>query len=93
MLVKILGILDLLAAIIFFLSTLINFIPDKLIIIIAGYLIIKGAIFAIMLDIASILDIISGAMIYLSTLITLHPLIVFFVCLFIIQKAFFSMVS
>jgi len=94
MLIKILGIADITAALIFFISTIFSFIPQKIIIIISVYLIIKGIIFAIMLDIASIIDIIAGTIILSSIYVSatlMHPIIVFIVCFFLIQKGIFSL--
>lgn len=93
MIVKILGILDILAALSFWLSAVFNIIPDSLILLIAIYLIVKGIIFIISQDIASILDILSGLIIYASLSFNLPFFISLIVVLFLIQKGIFSLIA
>lgn len=93
MLVKILGVGDLLAALIFLLSALVGFIPDKLIWIVGLYLVIKGIAFALILDFTSFFDIAAGIVILLSLAIPLHMVIVAIVCLYLIQKGIFSLLA
>jgi len=93
MIIKIFGILDLIAAIIFGLSYYFHFIPKTIIFIIAGYLIIKGAIFLFSKDIASIIDVGCGIVILLSIFLSISNLIFIITLIFLIQKGVFSLLS
>ena len=93
MIIKIFGVLDLIAAIIFGLSYYFNFIPRTMMFIIAGYLIVKGAIFLFAMDIASVIDVVCGLIILLSIFISISPLIFIITLIFLIQKGLFSLVS
>lgn len=91
MMVKILGILDILAAIIFWLFGMFYIIPSTIILIIAFYLLVKGILFLISLDIASILDIIASIFIFVSLNFVLPKVIVIIIVLYLIQKGIFSL--
>jgi len=90
---KILGSLDLVAAMVFYLAESFNLFATKTILIIGIYILVKGILFVITMDLASILDIFSGIIIILSTFITLHSLIIFLVAFFLIQKGLFSLLN
>jgi len=93
MIIKIFGILDLITAVIFGLSHFFHFIPKTMMFIIAGYLIIKGAIFLFSKDIASVIDIGCGIVILLSVFLSISPLIFIITLIFLIQKGLFSLLS
>lgn len=93
MIVKILGTLDILAAIIFWLFGMFHIIPSSIILIIAFYLLVKGIIFVISLDIASVLDIIVSVLIFVSLSFTLPKIIIFLISLFLLQKGILSMLN
>jgi len=93
MILKILGTLDILSAIFLWLSHFFNILPEKFIVLIAFYLIVKGVIFLISADIASILDVISGGIIFLSLSYSLPGFLIILVVLFLIQKGIFSWVA
>jgi len=93
MIIKILGIFDLISGISFWLFAFFKIIPESFITIIAFYLIIKGLLFIIFKDIASILDIISGILIYLSLIIAFPQFVPILVTLFLIQKGIFSLIA
>jgi len=93
MIAKVMGIIDLIVAAIFYLSIKTPIIADKLIWIIGIYLVIKGIGFALLLDFASIFDVISGIVILLTLFITLNPLIFYIVLVFLIQKGLFSLIN
>jgi len=94
MIVKVLGILDILAAALIFLNNnFANLLPAKILWIVAFYLIIKGIIFLLGADIASIVDIICGSVIILSIFFVLPKLVTLLVVLFLIQKGAFSLLS
>lgn len=96
MLIKILGILDIIAGLLFFIDSAFNksgWFPEKIILYIGIYLLIKGLLFVFTLDLLSIIDIICGGIILLSLLIHIPFLIVFLVVFFLIQKGFLSIVS
>ena len=85
------GILDIIVAIIFFISAKTSFIPVAIIWVIGLYLIIKGIGFAFLLDVASILDVIAGIIIIIALFVTIHPIIFYIVIIFLLQKGIFSL--
>jgi len=92
MIVKILGSLDILSAIIFWLFITFN-IFQPLILVIALYLIIKGALFLMSKDIASALDVISGIIILASTAYSVSEIVSILVILYLLQKGIFSLIN
>lgn len=92
-LVKIMGIVDLLAAVLFWIFAFFGIIPKSGIMLIAFYLLIKGAVFLISADVASILDIVCSLLIFIALSFSLPKILVFIVVLFLLQKGFFSLVS
>ena len=93
MIVKILGVLDILTAIFFWIFAFFGIGPKTLVMILAFYLLIKGVIFLISADIASIIDIISAALIFLSLNFPLPKIIIILVALFLLQKGVFSLIN
>jgi len=93
MIIKIFGVLDLIAAIIFGLSYCFHFIPKTMMFVIAGYLILKGGIFLLTRDIASIIDVGCGIIIILSVFFNISHLIFIVTLIFLIQKGLFSLMS
>jgi len=95
MLLKIFGVIDLGIAIFFALNLFDKWgiFPDKIILIAGIYLLIKGILFAIILDFASVIDIICAIIMLLSLSFSIAPLISAFVIIFLAQKAFFSIVA
>ena len=97
MMIKTLGILDLLSALLFFINNAFanfsRFLPSKFLWFAALYLITKGLIFLLSADIASIIDIACGGVIILSIFFALPKLIVVLITLFLVQKGVFSLLS
>ena len=93
LILKILGIIDIIAGLIFWLSAIFNIIPNNIILIIGFYLLVKGAVFLISRDIASIIDILCAGVIFLSLNFTLPRFLPIIVTLFLIQKGIFSLLS
>ena len=93
MIVKVLGILDIFAAMFFWLSFFFKFIPEKLILIAAFYLLIKGVVFLISKDIASILDIVCAGVIFLTLNYTIPSFLAILVSLFLLQKGILSLLA
>jgi len=93
MIIKIFGILDLIAALIFGLSYYFDIIPHGLMFFFAGYLIVKGAIFLFSKDIASFIDIGCGLVLLGSVFLSISPLIFIITLIFLIQKGTFSLLS
>lgn len=91
LIIKILGILDILTALIFWLFGMFEIMPKLLIVILAFYLLIKGLFFLISADIASILDIASAVIIFLSLNFPIPKIIVIITALFLMQKGVFSL--
>ena len=93
MIVKALGILDLVAGLVFLLSVAVTAMPKSLIIICAVYFLIKGSMFMLLMDFASIVDFICGIIILLSAW-TEVPLVLSIIALiFIAQKGILSLIS
>jgi len=93
MIIKILGVADILAAILFWIFGLFGFIPEILIMIVGFYLLVKGTIFLISQDIASVLDILCAGVIFLALGFTLPKILVIIVTLFLLQKGIFSLLA
>jgi len=93
MIIKILGILDILAALSFWLFAFFGFPPKSIVMLFAFYLLAKGVIFLISLDIASIIDVICAGIIFLSFTTPIPKFIVILVALFLLQKGVFSLVA
>jgi len=90
MVVKLLGTLDLIAALLFFLSAIFSIVPQSWVVVIGLYVLVKGIIFAISKDYASFIDIASGTVILLSINFPIHIVIVVIVCLYLVQKGVVS---
>ena len=91
MIVKFLGILDILAGAFFWLFAFFNFIPESFILIAAFYLLAKGVAFLISKDVASILDIIAAIIFFLVLSFTLPGWLVIITTLYLVQKGVFSL--
>ena len=93
MILKILGILDIITALIFWLFAFFNIIPSTLLLILAFYLLVKGVVFVISRDVASILDIFCAGIILLSLNFQMPKFITIIIVLFLIQKGVFSLIA
>ena len=86
MIIKILGTLDILSGIFFWLFAFFQIIPESVILLIAFYLIAKGVAFLISKDVVSVLDIIAGAIIFASLSFTIPLIISVIVTIYLLQK-------
>jgi hypothetical protein len=97
MIIKMFGIMDLIVALAFFINNFFDktsdWFPNKIILVLAIYIIIKGLFFLFTWDLASIIDIICGILILLSTYWIIPAILASIVIIFLLQKAFFSFVS
>lgn len=93
MIVKILGILDLIVGILFWLFGIFNIIPSNIILILGFILLAKGIAFIINLNPASILDVICAFVIISATSIILPKLVIILISLFLIQKGILSVLG
>ncbi|MBU4086492.1 MAG: hypothetical protein KKB21_02850 [Nanoarchaeota archaeon] len=91
MIVKILGIFDMLAALLFWVFGIFGIIPPNLILILAVYLLVKGLIFVISADVASVIDILVSLIMFLSLSFHIPQIIVITATLILIQKGAFSL--
>lgn len=91
MIVKILGILDILAGILFWIGSFFGFISPQVILIVAFYLIAKGAAFLISEHLMSALDVLSGIVIFASLSFAIPEIMVILITLYLLQKGIFSM--
>jgi len=92
MILIILGAIDILIALLFFLSTMVSFIPQEILLFFGLYLIAKGVVFASLGDKISIIDIICGIILIIAVSLTIPKLIVFAVVIYLLQKGAFSLV-
>ncbi|MEI6058345.1 MAG: hypothetical protein WCP89_01100 [archaeon] len=90
MIVKILGIIDILAAATFWMYSFFHIFPASFIMILALFLIAKGAAFVISDHFASIGDIIAGVLIFVSIDLAMPAFIVIIITLYVLQKGVFS---
>lgn len=93
MILKILGIIDILTAIFFWTFGILGIVPKSIILIFAFYLLIKGVVFLISADIASILDIVCASIIFISLNFVIPTFLVIIVAIFLLQKGIFSLLS
>ena len=93
MIVKILGVLDILAGMCFWLFGIFHILPDSFILLLGLFLLAKGIIFTLTLNFFSILDIISALVIIAASAseIVMPQVVVIIVTLFLLQKGIFSM--
>lgn len=92
MIIKILGTLDIISALIFWL-TIFGFIPQIFILAIGLYLLVKGAFFLISADIASIIDIICSFVIFASINFHIPVFITIIISIYLLQKGAFSLLN
>ena len=91
MIVKILGLADFISI---FSLIFVDFLPQKLVIIMGVYLILKGLFFTLISgDMVSMFDVGCGIYHFMATLGVSHWIITSIVVLFIFQKAFISFMS
>lgn len=94
MIIKLFGIFDVVIASLFFVFNIFNLSYLNGIVLLLGFfLLVKGIIFAIKLDITSILDIASSIIIISSSSINIHIVIVILTSLFLFQKGVFSLLN
>jgi len=93
MIIKILGILDIFIAIVFWLFGMFGIIPSQFVLLIGMILLVKGIIFLTGLSITSFIDIICAVLIITSTAMDLPNLVVALVTLFLLQKGAFSLMN
>ncbi|MBR9703982.1 hypothetical protein GOV12_01105 [Candidatus Pacearchaeota archaeon] len=95
--IKILGILDIFAAIVFWIFGIFKLQENTMIVgllmFLGIYLLIKGVVFLISADIASVLDIISAFIIIGATAVIMPKIVVIIVSLYLLQKGIFSLMS
>ena len=95
MIVKLLGLLDIFAGLLFWAFGLFGFIPEGLILILGLFLLAKGIAFSLGgLNVASVLDILASGIIVVSVLVVEVPeIVVLLVSLYLIQKGAFSLLG
>jgi len=93
MIIKILGFLDVLIGICFWLSGIFNIIPRNFIFILGLFLLVKGVIFISGLSVVSFLDIVFGVVIIIESGFEIPNIIVSLISIFLIQKGIFSLIS
>jgi hypothetical protein len=93
MIIQILGILDVIVAISFWIYGVFGLIPSGLVLILGLILLGKSIGFIYNLNIASILDIVCAMIIIFSSTIDIPIILVIIVSLFLLQKGIFSLLS
>jgi len=91
--IQILGVLDIISAIVLILKYFFENLPDKIVWIFAIYLIVKGVLFLLSKDIISILDVVCGIVFIVAVFFPISSKVLILVCFFLIQKGLFSLVS
>ncbi len=91
MIVKVLGIIDILAAVLFWLFAFFNIIPSTIVLILAIILLAKGLIFIISDHFASILDILSAILIFISLSFPMPKIITIIITIYLLQKGILSL--
>jgi len=91
MIVKILGILDILAAILFWLSAIFHIIPSSLILLFAFILLAKGIFFLISEHFASVIDVFIALIMFASLSFHIPQVIVIVLSLILLQKGVASL--
>lgn len=89
MLLKLLGVMDLLAVIVVLLSPAL---PSKIVLYVAVFIIMKGLFFGLTRSIINILDVVCGILIALMAFKITSLAIMIVITLFLLQKAFFSFI-
>ena len=90
MLVKLLGVMDLAAVIIVLLAPAL---PQRMVIYVAIFIAMKGLLFGPLRSIMNLLDIVCGVLIALMAFGITSTLIIVLIVLFLLQKAFFSVIA
>ncbi len=95
MIIKFLGILDIIVGSVFWLFGIFHIIPGSFVLILGLFLLAKGVVFITGLSITSFLDIISAIIIIIASAsdIVMPKLVVILIAIFLIQKGIFSMLS
>jgi hypothetical protein len=91
MIVKILGVIDIFAAVFFWVFASYGIIPEGIITFFALVILIKGVVFLISKDIASVLDIIAAFIMFASMNFALPFIIPTLVVFYLLQKGIFSL--
>lgn len=92
MIIKILGILDIIAAVLFYFSATFEIIPSTLALLAAFYIIAKATAFIVTSkDPASFIDIIAGLIIFSSLNFTLPTIVIVLTTIYLLQKGVFSL--
>ena len=98
MIILVLGLIDLLTGILFFINNSYNdshWLPVKIVLFFAFLLLIKGIIFILSADIASLLDIICAAVIIITAYFNIHAggVIAGVICVYLIFKGIMSLLG
>jgi hypothetical protein len=93
MIIKLLGILDIIIALSFWLFGIFSIIPKSFILLLGFVLLIKGALFSIKINVTSILDVICALVIISAPSVKMPLIIVIIISLFLLQKGVFSLFS
>jgi hypothetical protein len=91
MIIKLLGILDIIAALLFWLFGFFHIIPQSLIILVGVYLLAKGILFVVSFDIASMTDIIAACLILASLSFAMPKILIAIITIYLIQKGVLSL--
>jgi len=91
MIVRVLGILDIFSAICFFIFSKFNILPETLILVVAFYLLVKGAAFLIFRDVLSMIDILCSFVIFAALNMHVSTIVSSLVVLFLLGKGVFSL--
>lgn len=91
MIVKILGILDIITAILFWIFGIFGIIPSSFILLFAFIILAKGLFFLISEHFASVIDVVIAGVMFLSVSFQIPQAIVIILALILLQKGVFSL--
>ena len=92
MIVKFLGIIDILAGLLYLFVEIFQIIPKDLLLFAGLILIVKGGAFILNFNVPSALDILCGIIILLSIIVQMPQFIVILVIIFLAQKGIISLI-
>lgn len=93
MIVKFLGIIDIIAALLFWIFGIFHVIPESFVLFFACIIFAKGLIFVISEHIASVVDILVGIVMFASLSITLPKFVVIIFTFILLQKGIVSLIA
>jgi len=93
MILKILGILDILSAILIWFFGIFHLIPKEILVVCLLYLLIKGIFFLISADVASTIDVICAFILLMALFYPISKIFFVIISIYLLQKGLFSLAA